>query len=129
MKVYAIKDLFGIQVIVIKIVILVNIQTIKVVNTEQNQINKLIDERTESIEELKLAETTPFENKNNYEYNSCKVYIISIIAFFAVFTGITVYLVYLNWSLINNYIKFSTHKKKQKKLDECNYIKWMQQSK
>ena len=113
MKVYAIKDLFGIQVIVIKIVILVNIQTIKVVNTEQNQINKLIDERTESIEELKLAETTPFENKNDYEYNSCKVYIISIIAFFAIFTGITVYLVYLNWSLINNYIKFSTHKKKK----------------
>ena len=128
MKVYAIKDLFGIQVIVIKIVILVNIQTIKVVNTEKNQINKLIDERTESIEEVKLAETTPFENKNKYEYNSCKVYIISIIAFFAIFTGITIYLVYLNWSLINNYIKFSTHKK-NKKLDECNYIKWIQQSK
>ena len=75
--------------------------------------DKLIDECTESIEEVKLAEIAPFENKNNYEYNSCKVYIILIIAFFAIFTGITLYLVYYNWSLINNYIKFSTHKKKK----------------
>ena len=73
--------------------------------------DKLIDECTESIEEVELAETTPFENKNNYEYNSCKVYIILIIAFFTIFTGITVYLFHLNWFLINNYIKCSTHKK------------------
>ena len=73
--------------------------------------DKLIDECTESTEEVKLAEIAPFENKNNYEYNSCKVYIILIIAFFRIFTGITVYLFYLNWFLINNYIKCSTHKK------------------
>ena len=54
-----------------------------------------------------------------------------MIAVFTIFTGITVYLVYYNWSLINNniyFIKFSTHKKKQKS-DERNYIKCGQQSK
>ena len=91
----------------------------------------LVDEYTETTEEVKWAEITPFENKNNYEYNSCKVYIILMIAVFTIFTGITVYLVYYNWSLINNniyFIKFSTHKKKQKS-DEWNYIKCGQQSK
>ena len=55
-----------------------------------------------------------------------------MIVFFTIFTGITVYLIYYNWSLINNNniycIKFNNHKKKQK-FDECNYIKWRQQGK
>ena len=39
-----------------------------------------------------------------------------MIVVFTIFTGITVYLVYYNWSLIKNIsnIKFNTHKKKQK---------------
>ena len=69
-------------------------------------VDKLVDECTETIEEVKLAEITPFENKNNYEYNSCRVYIILMIVVFTIFTGITVYLVYYNWSLIKN----NTHK-------------------
>ena len=94
-------------------------------------VDKLVDECTETVEEVKLAEITPFENKNNDEYNSCRVYIILMIVVFTIITGITVYLVYYNWSLINNNIycnKFSTLKKK-KTFDECNYIKWGQQSK
>ena len=93
--------------------------------------DKLIDECTETIKEVKLAEITPSENNNNYEYNSCRVYIILMIVVFTIFTWITVYLNYYNWSLINNNIyciKFSTHKIPQK-FDECNYIKWGQQSK
>ena len=72
--------------------------------------DKLIDECTEIIEEVKLSEITPFENKNN----SCKVYIALMIVAFTVFTGITVYLVYYNWSLINenvSCIKFNNRKK------------------
>ena len=38
-------------------------------------VDKLIDECTETIEEVKLANITIFENKNNYKYNSCIVYI------------------------------------------------------
>ena len=68
--------------------------------------DKLIDECTETIEEVKLAEITIFENENNYKYNSCRVYIVLMIVVFTIFTGITVYLVYYNWSLIKN----NTHK-------------------
>ena len=77
-------------------------------------VDKLIDECTETIEKVKLAEITPFENEKNYEYNSCKVYIVLVIVVFTIFTGINVYLVYYNWSLIKNStscIKFDTHRK------------------
>ena len=76
--------------------------------------DKLIDECTETIEEMKLANITFTENKNNYECSSCIVYIVLMSIAFTVFTGITVYLVYYNWSLINNNIhciKFNNHKK------------------
>ena len=72
--------------------------------------DKLIDECTEIIEEIKLAEITPFENKN-----SCRVYIASMIVVFTIFIGITIYLVYYNRSLTNNNIfciKFNNRKKK-----------------
>ena len=54
-----------------------------------------------------------------------------MIVAFIISTGITVYLVHYNWSLINNNIhcvKFNNHKKKLK-FDAYNYIKWIQQSK
>ena len=73
--------------------------------------DKLIDECTETIEEVKLAEITLFENEN--KYGSCKVYIVLMIVVFTIFTGITIYFVYYNWSLSKNsvsYIKFSTLK-------------------
>ena len=78
--------------------------------------DKLIDECTETIEEMKLANITFTENKNNYECSSCIVYIVLMSIAFTVFTGITVYLVYYNWSLINNNIhciKFNNHKKNE----------------
>ena len=76
--------------------------------------DKLLDECTETIEEMKLANITFTENKNNYECSSCIVYIVLMSIAFTIFTGITVYLVYYNWSLINNnihYIKFNNRKK------------------
>ena len=63
-------------------------------------VDKLIDECNETIEEVKLAKITPFEN------GSCIVYIVFMIVVFTISIGITVYLVYYNWSLI----KFNTHK-------------------
>ena len=79
----------------------------KIVNVEKKLVDKLIDECPETIEEVKLANITTielhsFENKNNYKYNSCRVYIVLMIVVFTIFTGITVYLVYYNWSLIKN---------------------------
>ena len=76
--------------------------------------DKLIDECTETIEEMKLVNITFTENENNYEHNFCKVYIALMIIAFTTFTGITVYLICYNWSLINNNnvscIKFNNRK-------------------
>ena len=81
-------------------------------------VDKLIDECTETIEEVKLAKTTLTENENENKYSSCehiscKVYIVLMIVVFTIFTGITIYFVYYNWSSIKknvSCIKFNTHK-------------------
>ena len=77
------------------------------------KVDKLIDECTENIEEVKIANIT-VENENSYyKCSSCKVYIVFMIVVFTIFTGITIYFVYYNWSLIKNNvscIKFNTHK-------------------
>ena len=76
-------------------------------------VDKLIDKCTKTIEEVKLANIT-IENENSYYIcSSCKVYIVFMIVVFIIFTGITIYFVYYNWSLIKNNvscIKFNTHK-------------------
>ena len=75
--------------------------------------DKLIKECNGTIEEVKLAEITLFENENSYKYNSCRVYNLLMMVVFTIFTAIAVYLVYYNWSLIKNNIsciKFNTHK-------------------
>ena len=80
---------------------------------QKKLVDKLIDECTETIEEVKLAETTLFENENNYKYNSCIVYIILMIVVLTIFTGITIYFINYNWPLIKNNvscIKFNTHR-------------------
>ena len=76
-------------------------------------IDKLVDECTGTIEEVKLAKITLAENENNYKCSSCTVYIVLMIVVFTIFTGITTYFVYYSWSLIKNNvscIKFGTHK-------------------
>ena len=79
---------------------------------------KLVDKLIETIEEVKLAEITTmelhcFKNENNYKCSSCKVYVVLMIVFFTIFTGITISFIYYNWSLIKNNvscIKFNTRK-------------------
>ena len=76
-------------------------------------VNKLTDECTETIEEVKLAKITLAENENKNKYSSCTVYIVLMIVIFTIFTRITASFVYYNWSLIKNNIfciKFGTHK-------------------
>ena len=84
----------------------------KIVNVEKKLVDKLIEECTETIEEEKLTNITIFK-KGSYERSSCIVYIGLMIVVFKIFTGITVYLAYYNWSLVKNNvscIKFNTHK-------------------
>ena len=59
-------------------------------------VDKLIDEYTETIEEVKLANITTMElhsleNKNNHKYDSCIVYIVLIIVDFTSFTRIIIF--------------------------------------
>ena len=65
-------------------------------------VDKLVDECTETIEEVKLAKITLSENESKNKYNSCTVYIVLMIAVFPIFTRITIYFVYYNWSLLKN---------------------------
>ena len=76
-----------------------------IVNAEKKLADKLI-ECAETIYETKLANITFTENENDYECGSCMVYIVLMILVIVISTGITVYLVYYNWSLIEN----NTHK-------------------
>ena len=68
--------------------------------------DRLVDECAESIDNTKLVNITFTENENSYECRSCMVYIVVMIVAVVISTGITVYLVYYNWSLIKN----NTHK-------------------
>ena len=98
-KEYAIKYLFGILVIVnvnvIKIVILVSILDYENCKCRKKLVDKLIDDCTETIEKVKLAEITLFENENNYKYDSCRVYTVLMIVVFTIFMGITISLLQL----------------------------------
>ena len=62
---------------------------------------------------MKLAKITLAENESGNKYGSCTEYIVMMIVVFTIFTGITTYFVYYNWSLIKNVscIKFGTHLK------------------
>ena len=79
----------------------------------KQDLQQLVDECTETIEEVKLAKITPAENESKNNYSSCTVHIVFMIVVFKTFTRITIYFVFYNWSFIKNHvscIKFSTHK-------------------
>ena len=62
--------------------------------------NCKLHECNKTIEEVKLAKITPENENSYYKCSSCKVYIVFMIVVFTIFTGITIYFVYYNWSLI-----------------------------
>ena len=70
----------------------------------------LIDECTETVEEVKLAKITLAENENSYKWSSCTVYIVLMIVVFTICVGISTCFFYYNWSLVKNvsHIKFGT---------------------
>ena len=77
-------------------------------------VDQLVYECAETIEEVKLAKITLAENESENKYCSCTVYIVLVIVFFTIFTGITIYFVYYNWSYNKidiYYISYVTIKK------------------
>ena len=80
---------------------------------QKKLVDKLTDECTETIEEVKFAEINLSENENENKYTSCRVYIVLMIVVLTIFIGIAIFLVYYSWSLIKNNIsciKFNTHR-------------------
>ena len=63
-------------------------------------VHKLVDECTETVEEVKLAKITFAENESANKYSSCAVYTVLMIVVFTIFTGITTYFVYYNCFLL-----------------------------
>ena len=56
---------------------------------------KIVDECTETVEEVKLAKITLAENENSYKCSSCTVYIVLFWIFFTINVGgIGAYFVY-----------------------------------
>ena len=114
-KVYVINDLFGILVIVSLNVtnpmILVRIQTIKIMSAKKTLVNKLVEECTENIEETRLVETTSSENENKHKCSSCTLYIVLFSIFFTFNVGIGSCFLCLYWYLKKDVIcvKFGTH--------------------
>ena len=63
----------------------------------QKLANKLVEECTETVEEVKLAKITLAENENSYKCSSCTVYIVLFWIFFTINVGgIGAYFVYFH---------------------------------
>ena len=78
-------------------------------------IDKLADECTETVEEVKPAIITLAENgnENSYKCSSCIMYTVLFWIFFTIsIGGIDTYFVYLYWYLKKDspYVDFNTHK-------------------
>ena len=71
-----------------------------IVNAEKKIVDKLIDECTETVEEVKLAKITLAENENSYKCSSCTMYTALFWIFFTINVGgIGAYFIYFYWYL------------------------------
>ena len=62
----------------------------------------LIEECTETVEEVKLTKITLAKNENSYKCSSCIVYIVLFWIFFTINVGIVIYFIYSHWYLKNH---------------------------
>ena len=64
---------------------------------QKKLVDKLVDECTETVEEVKLAKITLAENENSYKCSSCIVYTVLFwISFTINVGGISAYFVYFH---------------------------------
>ena len=73
-------------------------------------VDKLIEECTENIEEVKLAKTTSTGNENKHKCSSCTLEILLISVLFTINVGIRSYYLYFHWYLRKDVtrVKFGT---------------------
>ena len=62
-------------------------------------VSPLSEKCTKTVEEVKLAKITLAENENSYKCPSRTPYIVLVVVVFIIFTGISAYFNYYNWSL------------------------------
>ena len=74
------------------------------------KVDKLVEECTESVEEVKPAEITLAEDKNKYKCSSCTLYIMLFSIIFTISVGIVSYFFYFHWYLTKDVtlVKFGT---------------------
>ena len=60
-------------------------------------VDKLVEECTENVEEVKLAKITSTENKNKHKCSSCTLYIVLFSIIFTINVGIGTYFVYYKY--------------------------------
>ena len=73
----------------------------------------LIEECTETVEEVKLANITLSKNEDSYKCNPCIVYIVLLLIFFTIkVSGIVTYYAYSQWHLkkYSPHVNFNTYK-------------------
>ena len=73
-------------------------------------VDKLIEECTQTVEEVKLANITLAEDENKDKCSSCTLYIVLFSMLFTINVGIVTYFVYSHWYLKEDAIcvKFDT---------------------
>ena len=62
-------------------------------------VDKLIEECTENVEEVKIAKITLAEEENKHKYSSCTLYIVLFSVIFTVNVGICNYFLSFHWYL------------------------------
>ena len=66
---------------------------------KKKSVAKLVEECTETVEEVKLAKITSTEDENKLKCSSCTLYIILILILFTINFGIGSYFAYFYWYL------------------------------
>ena len=62
-------------------------------------VDQIVDECTETVEEVMLAKITFAENENSYKCKSCTLHIVLSSIYFTINVGIATYYVYSHWYL------------------------------
>ena len=66
---------------------------------QKKLVDKLVEECTETVEEVNIAKTTLAEDKNKHKCGPSTLYIVLFSILFTINVGIGTYFVYFHWFL------------------------------
>ena len=77
---------------------------------QKKVVDKLVEECTETVEEVKLAKITLAEDENKLKCSSCTLYVVLFSIIFTTNVGIGTYSFYFYWYLKKDvtHVKFGT---------------------